>query len=138
MPEITTKAGPWDMTVYVCSSSDPANPIKNLGLDGVSRLPFGAFELDTSGHVLSYVDTEPHETHANKLGMEGKSFFNEVCRWSAGSLLEDEFKKGISTGVMNTGLDCAVEGLRYKVRIHLKISPILSTYWIFIKQLRRD
>jgi hypothetical protein len=38
---------------------------------------------------------------------------------------------------LNVVFDCAVARLPHKVRVHLKVSPILGTFWIFIKKLAR-
>lgn len=137
MPEITTKAGPWGMTVYVYPEDDAANPLKNLSVDEVSRLPFGALELSEAGVVITHVDTEPGEGAIQKPSPEGKNFFREICPWAANSVLEREFTRGKEEKNMNVVFDCGVPSLHYKLRLHLKISPILSTYWLFVKRLNR-
>jgi hypothetical protein len=49
----------------------------------------------------------------------------------------EEFRKGVEANDLNVVFDCGVGLAAYKVRVHLKISPILGTYWVFIKKLRR-
>lgn len=59
MPTITTQAGPWNMTVYAFAEEDAENPLFRAGNDDVARMPFGAVELDRSGKVVTYNDTDP-------------------------------------------------------------------------------
>lgn len=136
MPTITTQAGPWNMTVYAFADDDPENPLFRAGADEVARLPFGAAELDRDGKVVSYNDTEPDDGPARP-SLLGRDFFADIMRGASGSLLADQFRRGVATGDLNVVFDCAVPRLAHKVRIHLKVSPILGTYWVFIKKLAR-
>ena len=61
----------------------------------------------------------------------------DVARWAGTSVIAEEFRKGVASGALNVVFDCGVVGLPYKVRIHMKVSPILGTYWAFIKRLQR-
>lgn len=137
MPTVTTKAGPWNMTVFSFSEDDPENPLAGVSLDEISRLPFGAAELDRDGRVMAYNDTEPDGGEGPRAAPTGRDFFVEVARWGGGSLIAGEFRKGVEAGDLNAVFDCAVTRLPYKVRIHLKVSPILGTYWVFVKKLKR-
>lgn len=138
MPTVTTKAGPWNMTVFSFSDDDPGNPLAGISLDDVSRLPFGAAELGRDGKVISYNDTEPDGGDGPRPSMVGRDFFADIARWAGNSLVADEFRKGVAAGDLNAVFDCAVSRLPYKVRIHLKVSPILGTYWVFVKKLKRS
>jgi len=137
MPTITTKAGPWNMTVFGFAEDDPANPLARIAVSEISRLPFGAAELDRDGKVVAYNDTEPDDYGAPRPSIVGKDFFTEVARWAGGSMVAEEFKKGVVSGDLNAVFDCSVPNLGYRVRVHLKISPILGTYWVFVKKLAR-
>lgn len=138
MPTITTKAGPWNMTVFAFDENDPQNPLARLATEEVSRLPFGAAELDSDGKVVAYNDTEPDDSGGPRASLVGRDFFADVARWAGGSMISEEFRKGVSSGDLNLVFDCAVARLPYKVRVHLKISPILGTYWVFVKKLARS
>jgi photoactive yellow protein len=135
MATIATKAGPWNMTVFSYEDGDADNPIGRFSPDEVGQFPFGAVELDRCGKVLGYNDTEPDDGGAPRLNMTGRDFF-EVLKL-AGSPIAEEFRKGVDGGDLNVVFDCGVNRLDYKVRVHLKVSPILGTYWAFIKKLRR-
>jgi photoactive yellow protein len=137
MATITTKAGPWNMTVFVFAEDDADNPLGRLGGDDVHRLPYGAVELDRDGRVVAYNDTEPDDSGVSASTLIGANFFSEVCRWADSSRVAEEFHAGVASGELNSVFDCAVKTVPYKVRIHLKISPILATYWVFIKKLAR-
>jgi photoactive yellow protein len=137
MATTTTKAGPWNMTVFAFEEGDADNPIAALGADEISRLPFGAVELNREGKVVAYNDTEPDDGGAARGPLAGRDFFAEVARWAGSSRVAEEFRRGVADNDLNVVFDCAVARLAYKVRVHLKISPILGTYWIFIKKLRR-
>lgn len=126
------------MTVFSFPEDDPQNPLIRISLDDVSRLPFGAAELDRDGKVISYNDTEPDGGEGPRPSLVGRDFFIETARWAGSSLIAEEFKKGVDAKDMNAVFDCAVPRLTYKVRIHLKVSPILGTYWIFVKKLKRS
>lgn len=125
------------MTVFAYETGDPHNPLGSVGPDEVAHLPFGALELDCEGRVLSYNDTEPDDGSHAKTSLVGKNFFADIARWAGNSIIAEEFRKGIDANSLNVVFDCAVGSLPYKVRLHLKISPILGTYWVFIKKLHR-
>ncbi|MGE5503586.1 MAG: hypothetical protein ACM31L_04100 [Actinomycetota bacterium] len=125
------------MTVFAFEESDTDNPLGRLAPDDVARLPFGAVELDREGRVAAYNDTEPDDGAGPRGNMIGSNFFSDVARWAAGSVIAEQFRTGVASGELNSVFDCAVQRMPYKVRIHLKISPILGTYWVFIKKLAR-
>lgn len=138
MATVTTKAGPWNMTVFSYSEDDPGNPLTRISTEEVARLPFGAAELGRDGKVITYNDTEPDGGDGPRPSLTGRDFFAEIARGQGASVLADEFRKGIEAGDLNAVFDCAVPRLAYKVRIHLKKSPILGTYWVFVKKLKRS
>lgn len=138
MASITTQAGPWNMTVYAFAEDDPENPLFRVGADEVSRLPFGAAELDREGKVVAYNDTEPDDGGPARPAVVGRDFFGDVARWAANSVIAQQFHRGVDSGELNVVFDCAVPRLSHKVRIHLKVSPILGTFWVFIKRLARS
>lgn len=137
MPTITTQAGPWNMTVYAFAEDDPENPLQRVSADEVARLPYGAAELDRDGKVVAYNDTEPDDFGPPRPSLVGRDFFDEVARWAGNSLVEKQFHNGVANGELNVVFDCAVARLPHKVRVHLKVSPILGTFWVFIKKLAR-
>lgn len=137
MATITTQAGPWNMTVFSFSEDDSDNPLFRVGADEAARLFYGAAELDRDGKVVAYNDTEPDDGGPARPPVVGRNFFADVARWAEGSLIAREFHRGVEQGELNAVFDCAVPRLSYKVRIHLKVSPILGTYWVFIKKLAR-
>jgi len=137
MPRITTQAGPWNMTVYAFDAGDADNPLAALGPEDLRKIPYGAAELNAEGRVISYNDTEPDEPEAGRVSPVGRDFFEEVARWAGRSVLASEFRRGVTAGSLNVVFDCATIRLPYKVRVHFKVSPILGTYWVFIKRLHR-
>ncbi|MCR6631802.1 MAG: hypothetical protein NVV74_18125 [Magnetospirillum sp.] len=137
MPTIATQAGPWNMTVFAFSEDDPQNPLLRVAADEVARLPFGAAELDRDGKVVAYNDTEPDDGGPARPPVVGRDFFADVARWAGNSMIAQEFHRGVTSGELNAVFDCAVVRLPYKVRIHLKVSPILGTFWVFVKKLAK-
>jgi len=125
------------MTVYAFDAGDPDNPLAPLGSEDLRKIPYGAAELDAEGRVISYNDTEPDDGEAGRPSPVGRDFFAEVVRWAGGSILASEFRKGVAAGGLNVVFDCATPRLPHKVRVHFKVSPILGTYWVFIKRLHR-
>jgi len=126
------------MTVLAFAQDDPENPLASLSSGEVAQLPFGAAELDKAGVVVNYIDTEPGGGVAPQGSRVGLAFFRQLAPWAARGVVSQHFETGVAEGGMNVVFDCAVAGLAYKVRIHLKTSPILGTYWIFIKKLTRQ
>ena len=126
------------MTVYAYAEDDPENPLSRVGADEVSRLPFGAAELDRDGKVVAYNDTEPDDGGPARPAGVGRAFFGDVARWAPHSLIAQQFHHGVQNGNLNVVFDCAVPRVSHKVRIHLKVSPILGTFWVFIKKLARN
>lgn len=137
MPKITTQAGPWNMTVFAFDQSDPENPLGQLKDEDLRKIPYGAAELNAEGRVVSYNDTEPEDNESGRTSPVGRDFFGDVVRWAGSSIIAAEFRKGVTSGTLNVVFDCASARLPYKVRVHFKVSPILGTYWVFIKRLRR-
>jgi len=125
------------MTVFAFDQSDPENPLGQLKDEDLRKIPYGAAELNAEGRVISYNDTEPEDSGSGRTSPIGRDFFGEVARWAGSSILAAEFRKGVNGGALNVVFDCASERLPYKVRVHFKVSPILGTYWVFIKRLRR-
>jgi len=138
MATVADNAGPWGMQVYSFEPQDPANPLGRLRPEDLSRLPFGALELDNQGRVVSFHDTEPDGGSEANGVITGRLFFTEIAKWLAQSLVADEFAKGVANSAMNVVFDCAVPSSQQKIRIHLKVSPILGTFWVFIKRLRQN
>lgn len=126
------------MTVLAFAPDDPENPLSALSRADVESLPYGAVELDNGGRVVSYIDTEPGDGGAKPAAAVGAGFFTQVAPWAGGSGIAAEFRRGVGDGRMNVVFDCAVRDLAYKVRIHLKTSPIMGTFWVFIKKLKRQ
>ncbi|MCA1907694.1 MAG: hypothetical protein LDL39_04965 [Magnetospirillum sp.] len=126
------------MTVLAFAADDPENPLASLTVAEISQLPFGAAELDKAGIVVNYIDTEPGGEASSHGCRVGRAFFQHVAPWAGVSLVRRHFDTGVAESGMNVVFDCAVAGLAYKVRIHLKTSPILGTYWVFIKKLTRQ
>lgn len=125
------------MTVLAYAQDDPENPLASLSSAEISQLPFGAAELDKSGAVVNYIDTEPGGGAAPSVSRLGQDFFKQVAPWAGRGAVLRYFQGGVTEGNVNVVFDCAVSGLAYKVRIHLKTSPILGTYWVFVKKLTR-
>ncbi|OAN54057.1 hypothetical protein A6A04_12490 [Paramagnetospirillum marisnigri] len=126
------------MTVYTFEMEDADNPLGRLTEQGLAELPFGAVELSSEGMVVGYNDTEPSGAAGLRQSVNGRHFFKDVAPWAGSSMVADEFRKGVESGDLNVVFDCAVPGQTYKVRVHLKVSPILGTFWVFIKRLRRQ
>lgn len=124
------------MTVFSYEEADADNPLRNLAAAQVGRLPFGAVELDPAGKVVSYIDTEPGDAGGGGV-VTGHDFFAQVAPWAGNSVIGTEFRRGVTENALNAVFDCAVSGLSYKVRVHLKVSPILGTFWVFLKRLTR-
>jgi photoactive yellow protein len=138
MATISTKAGPWNMHVFSFGEGDPDNPLGRVGLEDIARIPFGAVELDHSGKIVAYNDTEPDDGGQDRAKVVGTNFFDDVLRVSSKSIVIEEFRKGVQSRELNVVFDCTIPKVPFKVRIHLKISPILGTFWVFIKRLQRN
>lgn len=125
------------MTVFAFEKGEAENPLGHLSPQDVERLPFGAVELTADGKVAAYNDTEPDHLGGDRQTIIGRDFFTDVARWAGTSVIVEEFRKGVAGGALNVVFDCAAAGVPYRVRIHMKVSPILGTYWAFIKRLQR-
>ena len=125
------------MTVFAFEANDPENPIGPLSAQEIERLPFGAAELTAEGKVVAYNDTEPDSSGGERQSILNRDFFTDVARWAGHSVIAEEFRKGVANGDLNVVFDCSAPKLPYRVRLHLKVSPILGTYWAFIKRLQR-
>jgi len=136
MSTIATKAGPWNMSVFSYEEGDMESPLSRFSPEQVAQFPFGAVELDRDGKVIGYNDTEPDGGGGAPIAsIAGRNFFEALH--FVGTPVAEEFHRGVETGELNVVFDFWVAHLDYKVRVHLKVSPILGTYWAFIKKLRR-
>ncbi len=118
------------MSVYSFEVDDPDNPFRNINTS--TKLLFGAIELAPDGRIVSYHDTEPGDGGFPGV-IDGKNFFNEIAPWAKGTMIETAFREGLEKGDVNTAMDCHCPA--GTIRIHLKISPIFHTHWIFFKRI---
>ena len=137
MPQITKQTGPWGMDVYGFSADESLNPLCKAGADWSKKLLFGALEVDHDGKILAYNDTEPGASVAqiNLNQLIGQNFFRDIAPWSKDSLIEEKFKEGVIAEKINVMFDCPSVADKMTLRIHLKKSLILGSFWIFVKRL---
>jgi photoactive yellow protein len=102
-------------------------------LDG---LDFGAVQVDEDGVVKAYNRYESQITGTPVDKAMGANFFNEIAPCTNNSLFQGVFKKGVTSGSMNTLFPYTFT-YRMKptnVLIHLYRCPRTQSNWILVKK----
>ncbi len=77
------------------------NNLDELPYDQLDNLPFGVIELDDSGNVLFFNQTESKSTGIKKTDAKGKNFFVELAPCTDNFIFKGSFQLGIKNNDMN-------------------------------------
>ncbi|MAZ67055.1 MAG: photoactive yellow protein [Kangiellaceae bacterium] len=125
-----------NINVIQFASDDIENKLASLSDNEIDKLAFGAIELDTSGHILKYNQTEGAITGRSPSEVLGKNFFTAVAPCTNTPTFKGAFDKVVKTGnstMFEYTFDYKMSPT--KVKVHLKKALVNDNIWVFVKRL---
>ena len=115
---------------------DLDNVMASLSPDEIDKLPFGAIQLDATGQVLSYNDTESAITGRTKEAVIGRNFFRDIAPCCDKPAFRGVFDDGVRSGNLNAIFDYVFDYRMNptRVKIHMKAALTGDTYWVFVRR----
>ena len=125
------------MTRIEFGQSDLDNVLAELSPREIDDLAFGAIQLDASGKILAFNQTESNITGRRKDAVIGRNFFNEVAPCCNKPGFRGVFDAGVKSGNLNAIFDYTFDYVMKptRVKIHMKKALADGTYWVFVKRL---
>ena len=125
------------MTRVEFGQDDLDNVMAQLTPAEVDRLPFGAIELDATGTVLSFNQTESSITGRSKDAVIGRNFFKEIAPCCNKPAFRGVFDAGVRAGNLNAMFDYVFDYRMNptRVKIHMKQALTGRSYWVFVRRL---
>lgn len=117
-------------------AKDIDNKLANMKEGEIDGLAFGAIQLDGSGKILQYNQTEGAITGRDPGAVIGKNFFTDVAPCTNTPKFKGAFDKVVSAGdsvMLEYTFD--YEMTPTKVKVHMKPALTGNTYWIFVKRI---
>ena len=117
--------------------TDLDNTMATLSPAAVDALAFGAIQLDASGRILAFNQTESNITGRQKADVIGRSFFNEIAPCCNTPAFRGTFDAGVRSGNLNVIFDYTFDYMMTptRVKIHMKKAVADNSYWVFVKRL---
>ena len=117
--------------------TDSNNVLASMSPREIAALAFGAIQLDASGQVLAFNQTESNLTERRKNALIGRNFFDDVAPCCNTPAVRGVFDAGVKAGKLNAIFDYTFDGVTKPicVRIHMKNAVADSTFWVFLKRL---
>ena len=117
--------------------TDLGNVIATLSPTEIDLLAFGAIQLDATGKILAFNQTESNITGRQKASVLGRNFFNDIAPCCNTLLFRGTFDAGVKAGSLNAIFDYTFDYVMKptRVKIHMKNAVADNTYWVFVKRL---
>src|SRR3954469_11574299 len=103
----------------------------------LDTLPVGMIQLDRTGKVLKFNQTESALARVAKDDAVGKSFFDEVAPCTKVQEFYGRFVEGVEKKSLHTVFDYVFkfrDGLRKNVVISMFYSPSTDTVWVCVER----
>jgi photoactive yellow protein len=103
----------------------------------LDSLPVGMIQLDTSGKVLKFNQTESDLARVAKDDAVGKSFFDEVAPCTKVQEFHGRFVEGVEKKSLHTVFDYVFkfrDGRQKNVVISMFYSPSTDTVWVCVER----
>ncbi|HBX38110.1 MAG TPA: photoactive yellow protein [Pseudohongiella sp.] len=117
-------------------ANDLENKLAKMSSSEIDGLAFGAIQLDSTGKIIQYNQTEGAITGRTPAQVIGKNFFTDVAPCTNTPKFKGAFDKVVK--------DHASVMLEYtfdyqmaptKVKVHMKPALVGGSFWIFVKRL---
>ncbi len=108
-----------------------------LAEEELDNLPVGMIQLDPSGKVLKFNQTESDLARMDKAAALGKSFFDEVAPCTKVREFHGKFLDGVAARDLNTTFDYEFkfrDGRRKDVLISMFYSKNTESVWVLVQR----
>jgi photoactive yellow protein len=108
-----------------------------LSEDELDTLPIGMIQLDRSGKVLKFYQTESDLARVEKSDALGKSFFDEVAPCTKVREFHGKFLEGVENRDLSTTFDYEFkfrDGRRKDVLISMFYSTNTESVWVLVQR----
>ncbi len=117
--------------------SDLERVLATLSPAEIDALEFGVIQLDATGKILAYNETESKIMGRQKASVIGCQFFEDIAPCCNNPAFRGTFDAGVKSGkldaIFNYTFDYMVKPTR--MRIHMKKAVADNAYWVFVKRL---
>lgn len=117
-------------------ANDIDNRLAKMSATEIDQLAFGAIQLDPTGTILQYNETEGAITGRSPSKVIGKNFFTDVAPCTNTPKFKGAFDKVVkerSNIMMEYTFDYQMAPT--KVKVHMKPALVGGNFWIFVKRL---
>lgn len=108
-----------------------------LAEDELDSLPVGMIQLDPTGKVLKFNQTESDLARVDKADAVGRSFFDEVAPCTKVQEFYGRFVEGVEKKSLHTVFDYVFkfrDGRQKNVVISMFYSPSTDTVWVCVER----
>ena len=117
-------------------AADMENKLANMSPSQIDGLAFGAIQLDASGVIQQYNETEGAITGRSPGQVIGKNFFKDVAPCTNTPKFKGAFDRVVAdreSVMLEYVFDYQMTPT--KVKVHMKPALVGGSYWIFVKRL---
>ena len=125
------------MTRIEFGQNDLDNVMATLSHRQIDELAFGAIQLDSTGKILAFNQTESSITGRRAEAVIGRNFFSDVAPCCNKPAFQGVFAEGVKSGKLNAMFDYTFDYVMKptRVRIQMKKALVGESYWVFVKRL---
>ena len=125
------------MTRIEFDQDDIDNVMATLSPGEIDKLAFGAIQLDATGRVLSFNQTESNITGRKQEDVIGRNFFREIAPCCNKPAFRGVFDAGVRAGNLNAIFDYVFDYRMAptRVKIHMKAAVAGDSYWVFVRRV---
>lgn len=117
-------------------ANDLENKLSRMSAAEIDQLAFGAIQLDSTGRIQQYNETEGAITGRSPAQVIGKNFFTDVAPCTNTPKFKGAFDKVVadrSSIMLEYTFDYQMTPT--KVKVHMKPALVGGSFWIFVKRL---
>ena len=125
------------MQATLSGTSDVLSRADVLSEDELDTLPVGMIQLDRSGKVLKFNQTESSLARVDKADAIGKSFFDEVAPCTKVQEFHGKFVEGVENRTLHTVFPYTFrfrDGRQKNVVISMFYSGSTETVWVLVQR----
>lgn len=117
-------------------ANDLDNRLSKMSSAEIDQLAFGAIQLDPTGTILQYNETEGAITGRSPSQVIGKNFFTDVAPCTNTPKFKGAFDKVVKErGSVMIEYTFDYQMAPTKVKVHMKPALVGGSFWIFVKRL---
>lgn len=117
-------------------ANDLENRLAKMSKADIDDLAFGAIQLDSTGTIIQYNETEGAITGRSPAQVIGKNFFKDVAPCTNTPKFKGAFDKVVAErGSVMLEYTFDYQMTPTKVKVHMKPALVGGNFWIFVKRL---